>query len=208
MNHLAEIPRRLATWLWRIRHRRGYGIHSPFAFGLVTGVIYERGAYYAYAPLRATRASCRCPLRERDDRLMLRLANASGARTAIVWGCDTGVTLAYLRAGRPSCRFRHCPATDRPEAFAGAVSELGGIVDLLYIDDARHWPDIFRTAIAAAGPQAYFIVRGIHRTRHDLNAWRTLTADSRVRVTFDLYDFGIACFEARFNKENYVINYF
>ena len=29
-----------------------------------------------------------------------------------------------------------------------------------------------------------------------------------LRVSFDLYDFGIACFEARFNKENHLINYF
>ena len=27
-------------------------------------------------------------------------------------------------------------------------------------------------------------------------------------VTFDLHDFGIACFEARFNKDNHLINYF
>ena len=32
--------------------------------------------------------------------------------------------------------------------------------------------------------------------------------DAAVRVSFDLHDFGIACFEARFNKENHLINYF
>ena len=37
--------------LLRFRHRCGYGIHSPFAWAKVTGVIYERGLYYAYAPL-------------------------------------------------------------------------------------------------------------------------------------------------------------
>ena len=36
------------VWLMRVRHRRGYGIHSPFAFGFVTGVVYEDGAYYGY----------------------------------------------------------------------------------------------------------------------------------------------------------------
>lgn len=40
-------------WLLRFRHRRGYGIHSPFAFSFVTGVVYEQGTYYAYPELKA-----------------------------------------------------------------------------------------------------------------------------------------------------------
>ena len=39
--------------LKRIRHRRGYGVHSPFAFNFLTYVVYERGEYYAYRDLAA-----------------------------------------------------------------------------------------------------------------------------------------------------------
>ena len=39
------------VWLHRIRHRCGYGIHSPFAFALVTQVLYNPGEYYAYRKL-------------------------------------------------------------------------------------------------------------------------------------------------------------
>lgn len=197
---------RAVRWLRRFPHRQGYGIHSPFAFGLVTGVIYERGAYYAYAPLRATRRAAPCPLRERDDRLLLRLANAAAPHTALVWGRHTDVTLSYLRAGRSSARFVHIgdtAATPPGEAVARAAT-----VDFLYVDDAERWPDVWRAAVEAAGDRAFFVVRGIRRTRRDHLAWQQLTADERVRVTFDLHDFGIACFERRFNKENYVINYF
>ena len=40
-------------WLARFRHRCGYGVHSPFAFDLITNVIYERTPYYAYSSLEA-----------------------------------------------------------------------------------------------------------------------------------------------------------
>lgn len=38
-------------WIARFRHRCGYGVHSPFAFSLITDVIYERRPYYAYRVL-------------------------------------------------------------------------------------------------------------------------------------------------------------
>ena len=31
----------------KIRHRKGYGVHSPFAYGLITKVIEEKSGYYA-----------------------------------------------------------------------------------------------------------------------------------------------------------------
>ena len=43
-------------WLKRFRHRRGYGVHSPFAFAFLTDVVYERNAYYAYHELDASLA--------------------------------------------------------------------------------------------------------------------------------------------------------
>lgn len=57
-------------WLRRIRHRRGYGIHSPWVFSLVVGVIYETEAYYAYSVLPPVQG-----WRPKDLRLLLRLAN-------------------------------------------------------------------------------------------------------------------------------------
>lgn len=39
-------------WLSRFRYRCGYGVHSPFAFSLITDVIYEKMPYYAYFSLK------------------------------------------------------------------------------------------------------------------------------------------------------------
>ena len=52
------------------------------------------------------------------------------------------------------------------------------------------------------------VLAGIYASQAGREAWRSLKADSRVRVTFDLYDFGIAFFQRRLNKQDYIVNYF
>lgn len=39
----------------RLRHRRGFGVHSPFAFSLITKVIEENFMYYSYAEIEQIR---------------------------------------------------------------------------------------------------------------------------------------------------------
>ena len=52
MNRISLLCKRPFIWLARFRHRCGYGVHSPFAFHLITGVIYEKTPYYKYAVLQ------------------------------------------------------------------------------------------------------------------------------------------------------------
>lgn len=56
MNLLYYLKRPL-IWLSRFRYRCGYGVHSPFAFSLITDVIYEKMPYYAYDLLKAEQKS-------------------------------------------------------------------------------------------------------------------------------------------------------
>lgn len=48
MNRILLALKRPFIWLYRFRHRCGYGVHSPFAFNLITHVIYETTPYYKY----------------------------------------------------------------------------------------------------------------------------------------------------------------
>ena len=51
MNRITLALKRPFIWLRRFRHRCGYGVHSPFAFNLITQVIYENTPYYKYKDL-------------------------------------------------------------------------------------------------------------------------------------------------------------
>ncbi len=192
-------------WLLRFRHRRGYGIHSPFAFSFVTGVVYERGAYYAYAPLSREARPARAALREKDDRLLLRLANASRAAWMLVAGPVAPLSLSYLQAGRS------CPCKQVSDVTAAALEaamqgrEAPGLV---YAVPGAALGAVVRAVVPRAGEHTMLVLAGIYASHAGREAWRSLKADSRVRVTFDLYDFGIAFFQRRLNKQDYIVNYF
>lgn len=201
LHHYLYRMRRAWVRLCRFRHRRGYGIHSPFAFAKVTGVFYERGTYYAYADLAAAYPVQPCGPTRRDLRLLLRLCNDAMPRTALVWtAAEDPATLAYLRAGRPSCHFS--ATTEAPNLAAVAVQP-----DLLYVDAGEQWAESLEPWLEATTDRSVLILRGIHRNRSMLAAWRRLQARQNVRVTFDLYEWGLAYFERRLNKQDYLISY-
>lgn len=248
MQSLFPTLRRGLRWLRRIGHCGGFGIQSPFAFNLVTRVVYEREAFYAYAQLERTVDAAADGLRLRDARLLLRLANDHQPRTVLFVGRRTRAAEHYLRAGKPSALTRSLEAPDRealdrcaaqlaaaharPDTEAtpsgpartgigpdetglrpvktgiGPVEQSPGGIDLLYLEAETGWEAAWEAALPYAADRTLFIVHGLHRSRADRTAWRRLTADKRVRVTFDLYDFGLAYFDSRLHRAAYVVNYF
>lgn len=228
MNRYSDLLPRCLRWLLRFRHRCGYGIHSPFAFGFVTGVIYESGQYYAYAPLHRCFQEQKAAdgLRECDLRLLFRVANASGASS--VWLSSSGSPLVeqYVRAALAHAQVYNMSGADHGTQNGGRPLRL--IEEnsrrrkeirrsarkhcrrrlIFYADASGISSEFLEMAVRRAGPKAFFVLRGIGRNRAARRIWSRLKADARVRVTFNLYDFGIACFESRLNKEDYIVNYF
>lgn len=188
--------------LCRFRHRCGYGIHSPYAFNKVTGVIYEKGTYYAYAPLAIRHPRHEGGLMRRDLRLLFRLCNdVHPAHALLCTEKEDPVVRDYLHAAATQCQWEDFSPEDAME------HEPTFPIDWLYLDVPDQWEAIARHYVDHVSSICHFVVRGIHRNGESLAAWHRLQANPRVRVTFDLYDFGIACFESRLNKENYIISY-
>ena len=188
---LIKAPRRTLRWLRRFRHRRGYGIHSPFAFGFVTGVVYEAGAYYAYAPLaQKWRGMLNgCPLRPKDLRLLLRLANFQHpARCWCVGYAADGAEAAWLKAGSSGTHY---------------TTHAGGKADMIVAN--QNWPacaDALTDALAEGGMMVLTQVGGRQR-----RAWLKLLQHPKAQVAFDLYDFGIVFFRPELRRQHYVVNY-
>lgn len=63
----------------RLRHSRGFGIHSPFAYRFVTEVLCQRLPYYGYRTVG----------HDRTHRLLLRLTAYFRPVTAAVYAADT-----------------------------------------------------------------------------------------------------------------------
>ncbi len=195
--------RRTLRWLRRFRKRRGYGIHSPYAFAFVTGVVYERDEYYAYKGLeRHFRRHAPGGLRLKDVRLLFRLANFQGAAACLVLGAAaSSMEAAALRAADSRTRL-----TFLTSATAQSGLEAGGAHDMVYA--AADWAaaaDSLYTALADGG---MLVLRGIHAGKESCAAWERLSALPRSTLCFDLHDFGVILHRPKLQRQCYTVNYF
>ena len=108
--------------LSRFRYRCGYGVHSPFAFSLITDVIYEKMPYYAYDLLKVEQKKRITTQRwekgiPRINRLLFRLVNKVQPATIIEVGQPSAASL-YLQSAKPSAGYLF--ASDLSELFLDA----------------------------------------------------------------------------------------
>lgn len=83
---------RINQWLSGFRHKRGFGIHSPFAYRFITETLHQEHAYYAYSRLSTA-----------DERLLFRIVLA--LRPASVALVDTPALRKAVKFAMPSVRF-------------------------------------------------------------------------------------------------------
>lgn len=132
--------RRPWIWLKRFRKRRGYGVHSPWAFSLIDGVILERGRYYAYDSLNKlhpwpVRLLKLYPLQCR--RLLFRLANWVHPSSVLIIG-DAPIETAYIRAAVPEAEIKEVQEVQEVQGvqktdFLKIISGFGGCNAAIYV---------------------------------------------------------------------------
>lgn len=169
------------VWLRRFRHRCGYGVHSPFAFGFLTQVVYERNAFYAFRELDGRLAWWQRFRVRRSLHMLFRLANYVRPRQIVAPASSLAVL--YMQTACPNAR---------PVAAGDALSST-----LIYLQSPWNEHDMVNHPF---GPDDVLVLDNLHRYR----AWfATLPAI----VTFDLYDIGIAFFNPKLNRQHYIINF-
>lgn len=100
----------------KIRHRKGFGVHSPFAYSLITKVIEESCSYYAYQQVDEIWRTQICnrltpedfllrkPVSEKCGKLLFRLVNRFRPDTVFEYGSSWGISTLYLYLGNPKTR--------------------------------------------------------------------------------------------------------
>lgn len=222
--------KRTYIWIRRFRHRRGYGVHSPFAFGLITDVVYERHPYYAYRDLKQVRRRLpkgTCVYTQRVDKLLFRLANHVAPQRVLEVGTGAGLSLCYLSAGSlktPCVSLTGENAMDVSDDVIGqcrnATFVTGPLlpafrrelaiepgVDFLHIAHTQDYAQIFEEYLPYAGEKSVVIIEGIYDTKAKREWWKQVVADKRTGVTFDLYELGLVFFDHHKNKQHYVVNF-
>ena len=214
----------------RLKHRKGFGVHSPFAFSIITEVIEEKAPYYAYQRMRRTYAEGhKTPISYKVACLLLRLANRFRARRILEVGCDGGYTLLPLLlvdsrsmlcsvgteaawdhfrrhfawVGEPRLgrvAFAPRPA-DVPEDFTADMVVVSTLPDGMD-DDA-----LLALLDAHIHERSILWVKGIQPGHRLETLWDRLCDRDDIAITMDLYDYGLAIRKPRFFKQHYIVSF-
>ena len=204
---IQKLPLHTKIWMkiCRIHRKGGFGIQSPFAFNLVTGVIYEDGEYYAYESLSDLSKQNNASWREKDDRLMMRLANDHQPRNCLLWGDDSSLVREYIKTGKAECK-QVVILDNKKEAFLDYANKYAGNFDLIYVSSPQ-WVEVFCEILSLCGSSTLLVVRNINSSRAVHRKWNALINDKRCRVSFDLPTMGLVYFYPKLNKRDYVIDF-
>jgi len=210
--------RRPWIWLKRFRKRRGYGVHSPWAFSLIDGVILECGRYYAYDSLNKlhpwpVRMLKLYPLQCR--RLLFRLANWVHPSSVLIFG-DAPIETAYIRAAVPEAEIigsNGSNGSNGSDGLDGACKpkmpnkpinpKMFSVVEkcsMVFVSSSH-------LLSYEPSPCALCILEGIHSSREAFAKWREVQKNEAVGITFDLYTYGLVFFDRSRHKQHYIVNF-
>ncbi len=141
------------AYLFKARHRKGHGLHSPFLFRLITEVVENKGNFSAYPMLKAADENVKNLLRILDmgdyhqerhaesglssrdikkmhllparfDRLLLRLANDFRPGDIAFYGSTFGATLLALALADRRIKVEAQVENDHYRSFCRQLAEV------------------------------------------------------------------------------------
>lgn len=220
---------RIANWCMRFRHRRGYGVHSPSDFFLITFVVYEDMPYYPFLSLHYLREDLEYlpHYREKTDKFLFRLANYWQPASMLEIGTGSGLQTRYLAEAKRAPLLTLDDGQAKPEVakflsgYKNVAYEGGNILrlldealagreypELVHIGHTPYYKEVFERLLPQVTERTCMIIGSPYATREKKQWWKRVIADPRTGVTFDLYDVGLVFFDKKRVKEHRIVNFF
>ncbi len=217
----------------KLKHRKGFGVHSPFAFSIITQVIEEKLPYYAYHRMQ-TLYRKQAPVSFKVACLLFRLANRFKCRTIAELGCDGGYTMLplllsdsrnHISTQAPD-QIQH-EITSRLSLFKISAERIAFTEDISMIEPADKYdmivinqnpfaPDkpnnnldveaemLVQWVMTHTKEDSLVFVNGIQPRQKLEQFWDLLCDRDDVSITMDLYNNGLAILKPRFFKQHYI----
>lgn len=189
---------RYLHWLRRIKYCRGFGVQSPSAYRFIRYVINEHYPYYAYDELRKELPRLDSLTRKRME-LYFRVANF---RQASLWldFCERNDVIAtYVGRGCHATQVRRI--TDLRQITADDR------IEVLRICPSAGCEALLEAALQKTDDHTLFIIEDIGYNDTAKRMWQKLLESDLTSVSYDLYYLGIAFFDRKRYKANYVVNF-
>jgi predicted O-methyltransferase YrrM len=221
----------------KLRYRKGFGVHSPFTYNLITKVIEEKTPYYIFDEIEQFRK--RFPQHKEAQHknygvLLFRLVHFFKCRTVLQIRAYSGILSLYLSmASRKHCT---CYALEENAGllevvkafaeqqrlenlhfmegeYADNLEKLKSCIptfDLVFINQSEN-PEKTLEAMELSkyfiGEKSILIVDGISNNKKMKEIWKNIKNHPQTSVTIDLFALGIVFFDKKLHKQHYK-NYF
>lgn len=214
--------------LYKIRHHKGHGIHSPFVFNLVNNVIEEKTAYYCYDDIAKYLSSFgrKQLVANKRNRLAFRMTNYFDAKNILEIGSSIGVNTLHLTAfskqSKCICVEKNPKKRDVAEQLYSGYNhriELLNDLPLLPLDtsfdciyiDLNHFNTIpfcyLDELCRQCHTKSFIMVVGIRRNKEYNKIWRYLSSNKSRTVELDLFNIGIIFFDRQLTRWEYKISF-
>ncbi len=206
MKQLSLLFKRVVVWLVRFRHRKGYGVQSPFAYNFICDVVNNTELYYAYTELKAERLKfpeVQIRNTEKIDKLLFRLANFVQPSVAVIPIENTCVMKRYIKAG---CQMAECHAYGNMEIFSRML-DIPRHVGMVYLSSDAASISVLRQHLPSLAQNAIVIIENIHGNRLFSENWKELKNVLNNVMTFDLYDVGLILLRKNIPTQHYMVNF-
>lgn len=212
--------------LYKIRHHRGHGIHSPFVFNLVTKVIEERTPYHVYDDIATLIDPYKFLRLKKQNLLSFRLVNYFNPGSILEIGSGYGVNTLCLTAPSSNIKCTCIETSAKKYTIAGQLyqnwhknitlhtnlrlPELKEKQDCIYIDlnnYNRLPPGISEYLADISHEKTFIIVKGIRTNRYNQALWRSIINMENRTVVLDLFNTGIVFFDKTLYRWKYQISF-
>lgn len=228
MPKIYRISRAGIRLLYKIRHHKGHGIHSPFVFGFITRVIEEKTAYYAYEDITSYLKYNHpdIPFEEsKKERLLFKIINHLHPESILEIGVGNGISSLYLTAPSTDITLLAIETNEAQRNIAKKVydgwnsqirlsdrlnTDIEKKYDCLSINLSNFKIDysvLSKYLKGAIHEHSFVIVDGIRTNRKNQILWNRLVKSDQVKISLDLYHLGILFYNKKYYKKNFKLSF-
>ncbi|MBB4037577.1 putative O-methyltransferase YrrM [Dysgonomonas hofstadii] len=229
MPRIYKLSRTGLKLLYKIRHHKGHGIHSPFVFNLATKVIEEKTPYHAYEDIEAVLLSSlwrKHRKLNKSNKLFFRLVNYFGAKNILEIGSGYGINTLCLTAPSADIKCICAEASEQKSRYArqlyekwdrkivlhteSGLPEISQKQDCIFIDLTNY--NFFQSGLNQyllnlSYEKTFIIVKGIRTNKRHQALWRGMMNMESRTVALDLFNIGILFFDKTLYRWNYKISF-
>lgn len=216
-----------ARLLYKVRHHKGHGIHSPFVFNFITKVIEEKTQYHAYDDVRnyLSRFPDISFKESKTHRLLLKTVNYFNIKKILELGGGTGINTLYMTVTASDIECLSVELSPEKQDKAQmlynewnrsvvqskeAFPLINEKKDCIFVDLRNYkvsHPELITYLLSLAHSDSVIIIDGIRTNRKLQTLWKMLVQKEDVIVSLDLFHLGILFFDKKYYKRNFKLSF-